>query len=134
MKMKGENWKEDDAYEPVDYHESETPKVEVAVIAQCPECGGKAELLTMEEDDTEMVALGWCRLCKIGFEIRTGGKVDEHVREVLHQKFAGEGLDIEFERWKEANIPELKERFLDTHEFFDYVEEAWQEYQREQGL
>jgi len=43
-------------------------------------------------------------------------------------------LDEEFEKWKQENEEHLKEKFLDTHNFYDYLEEAWQEYQRENDL
>jgi len=43
-------------------------------------------------------------------------------------------LDEEFEKWKQENEENLKEKFLDTHNFYDYLEEAWQEYQRENDL
>lgn len=43
-------------------------------------------------------------------------------------------LDEEFEKWKQENEEHLKEKFLDTHDFYNYLEEAWQEYQRENDL
>ncbi len=43
-------------------------------------------------------------------------------------------LDLEFEKWKQENEDNLKENFLDTHNFYNYLEEAWQEYQRENDL
>ena len=43
-------------------------------------------------------------------------------------------LDEEFEKWKQENEENLKEKFLDTHNFYDYLEEVWQEYQRENDL
>lgn len=43
-------------------------------------------------------------------------------------------LDLEFERWKKDNEEHLKEKFLEIHNFNDYFEEAWREYQDEEGL
>ena len=43
-------------------------------------------------------------------------------------------LDLEFEKWKNKNEEHFKEKFLDTHDFYNYLEEAWQEYQMENGL
>ena len=43
-------------------------------------------------------------------------------------------LDLEFEKWKRIHKKYLKEKFLDTHNFYEYLEEAWQEYQRENDL
>ena len=43
-------------------------------------------------------------------------------------------LDEEFEKWKQENEENLKEKFLDIHDFHNYLEEAWQEYQRENDL
>ena len=43
-------------------------------------------------------------------------------------------LDEEFERWKEENEEHLKEKFLDTHNFYNYLEEVWREYQEENDL
>lgn len=43
-------------------------------------------------------------------------------------------LDKTFEIWRNKNEENLKLKFLDTHGFWGYLEEAWQEYQRENGL
>jgi hypothetical protein len=43
-------------------------------------------------------------------------------------------LDLEFEKWKQDNEEHLIERFLELHDFNDYLEEAWQEHQKENGL
>jgi len=43
-------------------------------------------------------------------------------------------LDKEYNLWKEENEEILKEKFLDTHNFYDYLEEEWQKYQDERGL
>ena len=43
-------------------------------------------------------------------------------------------LDKEFEKWKEENEEHLKEKFLDTHDFYSYLEEMWREYQEENDL
>ena len=39
-------------------------------------------------------------------------------------------LDEEFKKFKERFL----EKFLDTHNFNNYLEDAWQEYQRENNL
>ena len=43
-------------------------------------------------------------------------------------------LDLEFEKWREEHEENLKEKFLDIHNFYDYLNEAWQEYQQENNL
>ncbi len=43
-------------------------------------------------------------------------------------------LDKTFEIWKNKNEENLKEKFLDIHDFYNYLEEVWQEYQQENGL
>jgi len=43
-------------------------------------------------------------------------------------------LDELFEKWKSENEENLKEKFLDVHDFNNYLEEEWQRYQRENGL
>ncbi len=43
-------------------------------------------------------------------------------------------LDKEFEKWKSREIENLRDRFLEIHCFNDFIEEAWQEYQQEEGL
>jgi len=43
-------------------------------------------------------------------------------------------LDEEFEKWKAENEEHLKEHFLDTHGFHNYLEEEWRRYQRENDL
>jgi len=43
-------------------------------------------------------------------------------------------LDKTFEIWKNKNEEHLKEKFLDTHDFYSYLEEFWREYQDEHGL
>ena len=43
-------------------------------------------------------------------------------------------LDKTYDVWKNKNEEHLKEKFLDTHNFSNYLEEAWRTYQRENGL
>jgi len=43
-------------------------------------------------------------------------------------------LDKLFEKWKLENEEHLKAKFLDTHGFYNYLEEAWQCYQEENDL
>ena len=43
-------------------------------------------------------------------------------------------LDDAFEKWKEENEENLKEKFLDTHDFYSYLEESWREFQDNEGL
>jgi len=43
-------------------------------------------------------------------------------------------LDEEFEIWKNKNEEYLKEKFLDTHDFYNYLEEEWRRFQDEEGL
>lgn len=43
-------------------------------------------------------------------------------------------LDLKFEKWKQDNEEHLKEKFLEIHNFQEYLEEAWREYQNENGL
>jgi len=43
-------------------------------------------------------------------------------------------LDLEYEKWKKENIEHLKERFLDTHNFDNYLEAFWRDYQEEHNL
>jgi len=46
-------------------------------------------------------------------------------------------LDEEYEKWKEENIEYLQDKFNDVHNFWGedgFVQEAWEEYQEENGL
>jgi len=43
-------------------------------------------------------------------------------------------LDKKFEEWKEENEENLKEKFLDTHDFYTYLDESWRKYQDENNL
>ena len=43
-------------------------------------------------------------------------------------------LDLEFERWENDNIEHLQDKFNSIHNFSDFIEEAWQEYQQENQL
>ena len=43
-------------------------------------------------------------------------------------------LDEEFDKWKNKNEEHLKEKFLDTHNFYEYLEEEWQSFQDENNL
>ena len=43
-------------------------------------------------------------------------------------------LDLEYDKWLESNEENLREKFLDIHQFYDFLEEKWQEYQQENGL
>ena len=43
-------------------------------------------------------------------------------------------LDKTYEIWKNKNEEHFKEKFLDTHDFYNYLEEAWRDYQRENNL
>ncbi len=43
-------------------------------------------------------------------------------------------LDKTYEIWKNKNEKSLKEKFLEIHNFHNYLEEAWQEYQQENNL
>ena len=43
-------------------------------------------------------------------------------------------LDLEFEKWKKDNKEYLKEQFLKIHNFNEFLEEAWRDYQNENGL
>ncbi len=43
-------------------------------------------------------------------------------------------LDDAFEKFREENEEHLKEKFLDTHDFYSYLEECWREFQDEKNL
>jgi hypothetical protein len=43
-------------------------------------------------------------------------------------------LDEEYELWKSINEEYFKEKFLEIHNFHNYLDEEWQRYQRENGL
>ncbi len=43
-------------------------------------------------------------------------------------------LDKTYEVWKNKNEKNLKEKFLDTHNFYNYLEEMWRSYQEENDL
>jgi len=43
-------------------------------------------------------------------------------------------LDFEYDKWREANISIITEKFLEIHNFEDEVEEQWRDYQRVNGL
>ena len=43
-------------------------------------------------------------------------------------------LDKTYEIWKNKNEEHFKEKFLDTHNFYEYLEEEWRTYQKENGL
>jgi len=43
-------------------------------------------------------------------------------------------LDLVYEKWREENIVRISEKFLETHQFEDYVEEMWREYQDKNNL
>ena len=38
-------------------------------------------------------------------------------------------LDKTYNVWKSENEEHLKEKFLDTHNFYEYLEEAWRDYE-----
>lgn len=43
-------------------------------------------------------------------------------------------LDNEYEKWRKKNEAHLKEQYLEVHGFYEYLEEAWHEYQWEHEL
>lgn len=43
-------------------------------------------------------------------------------------------LDLEFEKFKKQNLKILQEKFNEIHNFNNYFEEKWQEYQEENEL
>jgi hypothetical protein len=43
-------------------------------------------------------------------------------------------LDLVYEKWREENIVRISEKFLETQQFEDYVEEMWREYQDKNNL
>lgn len=43
-------------------------------------------------------------------------------------------LDEEYEKWKKENEEHLKEKFLEIHNFDNYLEEEWRTYQQENDL
>lgn len=43
-------------------------------------------------------------------------------------------LDDMFENWKSDNEEHLKEKFLEIHNFDNYLKEEWQRYQNEEDL
>jgi len=52
----------------------------------------------------------------------------------LNIKMKKVNLDLEYDKWLESNEENLREKFLDIHQFYDFLEEKWQEYQQENGL
>lgn len=43
-------------------------------------------------------------------------------------------LDKEFDKWSIENEEDLKEIFLESNNFHEYLDECWQEYQKENNL
>lgn len=43
-------------------------------------------------------------------------------------------LDKEYDKWLKDNINHLQKKFNDIHNFQEVIDEAWEEYQRENGL
>jgi len=41
---------------------------------------------------------------------------------------------MEFDKWRKENEEIFKEKFLDIHDFYDYLKESWREYQEENDI
>jgi hypothetical protein len=52
---------------------------------------------------------------------------DKQVVEIVRDIITGE-YELEFERWKQDNLEELKETFLKLNSFDEFVKEVWKGY------
>ena len=52
----------------------------------------------------------------------------------LKPYYESENLDEVYDKWRDENILDICERFQNSDEFEEFVEECWKEYQEEKGL